>query len=76
MREAEVPDGDPKYATDGDYAIRLWRLPESVWPKEVADVSQKPADATQLEVENTEEKTAPDEPTEQSESPPSEESPT
>ena len=28
------------YPGDGDYDIRLWRLPETVWSKDVSDVSQ------------------------------------
>jgi len=54
-----------EYLGDGDYDLRLWRLPESVWPKDAADAPPSPADASQGDVEKVNKITTPTESTEQ-----------
>jgi WD40 repeat protein len=47
MRAHDIQAGDSRYAKDGDYDIRLWRLPESVWPEPSAPEKETPGEADQ-----------------------------
>jgi hypothetical protein len=41
--------GDGEVVKEDQYDIHLWRLPESVWPKDVTGISEEPAEAARPE---------------------------
>jgi tricorn protease-like protein len=45
MRTHDIQEAIYEYARDGDYDIRLWRLPESVWPEPSAPEKETAGEA-------------------------------